>query len=62
MSRKESDKAALHLANDDIDRCHNIAQASEGVGMSLAGYLAVLTMQDATADLLHATLHRREGA
>ncbi|WOO77274.1 uncharacterized protein LOC62_01G000863 [Vanrija pseudolonga] len=38
--------AALHLANDDIDACHRIAQASEG---------------DPTADLLHATLHRREG-
>ncbi|KAL1413333.1 hypothetical protein Q8F55_001092 [Vanrija albida] len=38
--------AALHLANDDVASCHRIAQASEG---------------DATADLLHATLHRREG-
>lgn len=38
--------AALHLANDDIYACHDIAQASEG---------------DPTADLMHATLHRREG-
>ncbi|WVQ72672.1 hypothetical protein IAR50_002231 [Cryptococcus sp. DSM 104548] len=39
-------KAALHLANDDINHCHLIAQDSEG---------------DSNADLLHATLHRREG-
>ncbi|AFR96782.2 hypothetical protein C343_04909 [Cryptococcus neoformans C23] len=39
-------KAALHLVNDDINRCHLIAQDHEG---------------DPTADLLHATLHRREG-
>ncbi|KAK1921062.1 hypothetical protein DB88DRAFT_121391 [Papiliotrema laurentii] len=38
--------AALHLANDDIHHAHLIAQDSEG---------------DPTADLLHATLHRREG-
>jgi len=38
--------AALHLANDDINNCHLIAQGDEG---------------DPTADLLHATLHRREG-
>ncbi|WWD22591.1 hypothetical protein CI109_107084 [Kwoniella shandongensis] len=38
--------AALHLANDDIHHCHLIAQDNEG---------------DSTADLLHATLHRREG-
>ncbi|ORX38196.1 hypothetical protein BD324DRAFT_619926 [Kockovaella imperatae] len=38
--------AALHLANDDIHHCHEIAQANEG---------------DPTANLLHATLHRREG-
>lgn len=45
---KNSDKAcaALHLANDDINHCHLIAQDHEG---------------DPTADLLHATLHRREG-
>ncbi|WVO14596.1 hypothetical protein L204_102231 [Cryptococcus depauperatus] len=39
-------KAALHLANDDIQNCHLIAQDNEG---------------DPTADMLHATLHRREG-
>ncbi|WVW85200.1 hypothetical protein I302_107238 [Kwoniella bestiolae CBS 10118] len=38
--------AALHLANDDIHHCHLIAQDNEG---------------DTTANLLHATLHRREG-
>ncbi|RXK35704.1 hypothetical protein M231_07032 [Tremella mesenterica] len=38
--------AALHLANDDIHNCHLISQDNEG---------------DPTADLLHATLHRREG-
>ncbi|WVF67726.1 hypothetical protein IAT40_002485 [Kwoniella sp. CBS 6097] len=38
--------AALHLANDDIHHCHLIAQDNEG---------------DPTANLLHATLHRREG-
>ncbi|KAK8845639.1 hypothetical protein IAR55_006355 [Kwoniella newhampshirensis] len=38
--------AALHLANDDIHHAHLIAQDNEG---------------DPTADLLHATLHRREG-
>ncbi|KAL7422576.1 hypothetical protein Q5752_003224 [Cryptotrichosporon argae] len=38
--------AALHLANDDIHHAHLIAQDDEG---------------DPTADLLHATLHRREG-
>ncbi|WVQ79571.1 hypothetical protein IAT38_001670 [Cryptococcus sp. DSM 104549] len=38
--------AALHLANDDINHCHLIAQDNEG---------------DPTADMLHATLHRREG-
>lgn len=45
---KKCDKTcvALHLVNDDINRCHLIAQDHEG---------------DPTADLLHATLHRREG-
>ncbi|KIJ38922.1 hypothetical protein M422DRAFT_32986 [Sphaerobolus stellatus SS14] len=38
-------KAALHLLNDDINRCHNIAQSNEGVP---------------TFDYLHAVLHRRE--
>ncbi|OCF57840.1 hypothetical protein L486_05305 [Kwoniella mangroviensis CBS 10435] len=38
--------AALHLANDDIHHCHLIAQDNEG---------------DPTANMLHATLHRREG-
>ncbi|WVR09289.1 hypothetical protein IAU60_006354 [Kwoniella sp. DSM 27419] len=38
--------AAIHLANDDIEGCHLIAQDNEG---------------DPTANLLHATLHRREG-
>ncbi|KAF8576412.1 hypothetical protein K439DRAFT_1640519 [Ramaria rubella] len=38
-------KAALHLLNDDIERCHNIAQSNEGVS---------------TFDYLHAILHRRE--
>ncbi|KAI9634385.1 uncharacterized protein MKK02DRAFT_37916 [Dioszegia hungarica] len=37
--------ASLHLANDDIHRAHLIAQDNEG---------------DATGNLLHATLHRRE--
>jgi hypothetical protein len=39
-------KAALHLLNDDIDRGHALAQASEG---------------EPTADYLHALVHRREG-
>ncbi|WWC90312.1 uncharacterized protein L201_005245 [Kwoniella dendrophila CBS 6074] len=38
--------AAIHLANDDIHHCHLIAQDHEG---------------DSTANMLHATLHRREG-
>lgn len=38
--------AALHLANDDIEGCHVIVQDMEG---------------QPTANLLHATLHRREG-
>jgi hypothetical protein len=37
--------AALHLANDDIDGCHDI----------------VGDMNGETAKVLHATLHRREG-
>lgn len=37
--------AALHLANDDIDGCHDI----------------VGDMNSETAKVLHATLHRREG-
>jgi len=36
---------ALHLLNDDISRCHDIAQSNEGVP---------------TFDYLHAVLHRRE--
>lgn len=39
-------RAALHLANDDIEGCHVIVQDMEG---------------QRTANLLHATLHRREG-
>lgn len=39
-------KAVLHLANDDIEGCHVIVQDMEG---------------QRTANLLHATLHRREG-
>ncbi|KAK4690028.1 hypothetical protein P7C73_g40, partial [Tremellales sp. Uapishka_1] len=38
--------ASMHLLNDDIHSCHLIAQDNEGVP---------------TANLLHATLHRREG-
>lgn len=49
---------ALHLANDDIESCHRIAQASEGVGL---GAVYCADKKDSTADLLHATLHRREG-
>jgi hypothetical protein len=39
-------RAVLHLANDDIEGCHVIVQDMEG---------------QRTANLLHATLHRREG-
>jgi hypothetical protein len=39
-------RAALHLLNDDLPRCHAIAQSAEG---------------DATFDYLHAIVHRREG-
>lgn len=39
-------RAALHLLNDDIASCHDIAQANDG---------------DPDFDLLHAILHRREG-
>ncbi|ORY32166.1 hypothetical protein BCR39DRAFT_524435 [Naematelia encephala] len=39
-------KAALHLANDDIKRCHDVTEKNQG---------------DPTADVLHAVLHRREG-
>ncbi|RSH85748.1 hypothetical protein EHS25_003889 [Saitozyma podzolica] len=46
LDEHEYVKAALHLANDDIHNCHEIAQAHEG---------------DTIADILHATLHRREG-
>ena len=38
--------AVLHLANDDLEGCHVIVQEMEG---------------QPTANLLHATLHRREG-
>ena len=38
--------AALYLLNDDLHRCHEIAQANEG---------------DAEFDLMHSILHRREG-
>lgn len=38
-------KAAFHLLNDDIQRCHNIAQKREG---------------NPTFDYMHAVLHRRE--
>ncbi|GJJ14863.1 hypothetical protein Clacol_009131 [Clathrus columnatus] len=36
---------ALHLLNDDMERCHNIAQGREG---------------NPTFDYMHAVLHRRE--
>lgn len=39
-------RAALHLANDDIDRAHELAQGDEG---------------NETSDYLHGMLHRREG-
>lgn len=39
-------RAALHILNDDIPRAHDIAQADDG---------------DATSNLCHAILHRREG-
>lgn len=39
-------RAALHLANDDIDRAHELAQGDEG---------------EETSDYLHGMLHRREG-
>jgi hypothetical protein len=39
-------KTALHLLNDDFDRGHALAQASEG---------------DPTADYLHGIVHRLEG-
>ncbi|KAJ9110416.1 hypothetical protein QFC19_001541 [Naganishia cerealis] len=39
-------RAVLHLANDDIEGCHVIVQDMDG---------------QRTANLLHATLHRREG-
>jgi hypothetical protein len=39
-------KAGLHLLNDDLERCHDLAQDREGTG---------------TFDYWHAILHRREG-
>lgn len=39
-------KASLHLANDDWEQAHLLAQDMEG---------------DRTADLMHAIVHRREG-
>lgn len=39
-------RAALHLANDDIDGAHELAQGDEG---------------EETSDYLHGMLHRREG-
>lgn len=39
-------RAALHLANDDINSAHELAQSNEG---------------DVTCDYLHGILHRREG-
>ena len=51
---------ALHLANDDIHHAHLIAQDSEGVRRMLVP-TPYSSSQDPTADLLHATLHRREG-
>ena len=50
--------AALYLLNDDIEHCHAIAQRNEGVRRA---YRTTADGQDPTADLLHATLHRREG-
>lgn len=39
-------RSALHLANDNIDRAHELAQSDEG---------------NETSDYLHGMLHRREG-
>ncbi|VDB88576.1 unnamed protein product [Peniophora sp. CBMAI 1063] len=39
-------RAALHLANDDVDSAHDTAQSDQGTS---------------TSDYVHAQLHRREG-
>jgi len=52
---------ALHLANDDIEGCHSIAAAGEGVGLPYGVQECADASQTPTADMMHATLHRREG-
>ena len=56
-------EVALHLMNDDIHHCHLIAQENEGVSYPPPPLTLSRSdgTKDPTADLLHATLHRREG-